>query len=226
MQAPGLLPGLRPDREPLHARPRRSGRRKSGSGRSSSWTGSAASSARAASGSSREVTKTARARRLRARHPFRDRRFRGELVRNGYSGNLVDLCPVGAITDTDFRFKTRAWFLEPSRLDLPALRPGLQHRHRLSSRFPPGPGSRQGLPDPAAARTTTVNGPLDLRLRPVRLSSLGSPAGADGSSGTREARRGRAEPGTRPSTSSPPKIRALRDTGKGRTGSRSSCTPA
>jgi len=33
-------------------------------------------------------------------------------VRNAYSGNLVDVCPVGAITDTEFRFKTRPWFLE------------------------------------------------------------------------------------------------------------------
>jgi NADH-quinone oxidoreductase subunit G len=33
-------------------------------------------------------------------------------VANNYSGNLVDLCPVGAITDSEFRFKTRAWFLE------------------------------------------------------------------------------------------------------------------
>jgi NADH-quinone oxidoreductase subunit G len=34
-------------------------------------------------------------------------------VAAGYAGNLVDLCPVGAITDTSFRFKTRTWFLEP-----------------------------------------------------------------------------------------------------------------
>jgi NADH-quinone oxidoreductase subunit G len=34
------------------------------------------------------------------------------LVDNDYSGNLVDICPVGAITAEDFRFKTRAWFLE------------------------------------------------------------------------------------------------------------------
>jgi NADH-quinone oxidoreductase subunit G len=33
------------------------------------------------------------------------------LVDNNYSGNLVDICPVGAITAVDFRFKTRAWFL-------------------------------------------------------------------------------------------------------------------
>lgn len=35
-----------------------------------------------------------------------------ELVDNNYSGNLAELCPVGAITDSDFRFKTRSWFLE------------------------------------------------------------------------------------------------------------------
>jgi len=39
--------------------------------------------------------------------------FEGIPVSDGYSGNLVDLCPVGAITDTAFRFKTRTWFLEP-----------------------------------------------------------------------------------------------------------------
>jgi NADH-quinone oxidoreductase subunit G len=38
--------------------------------------------------------------------------YENELVNNNYSGNLVDICPVGAITDTDFRFKTRTWFLE------------------------------------------------------------------------------------------------------------------
>jgi len=35
----------------------------------------------------------------------------GAAVDNDYSGNLVDICPVGAITAADFRFKTRAWFL-------------------------------------------------------------------------------------------------------------------
>ena len=38
--------------------------------------------------------------------------YDGGPVDNNYSGNLVDICPVGAITDTDFRFKTRAWFLK------------------------------------------------------------------------------------------------------------------
>ena len=33
-------------------------------------------------------------------------------IDNAYSGNLAEICPVGAITDTDFSFKTRTWFLE------------------------------------------------------------------------------------------------------------------
>ncbi len=38
--------------------------------------------------------------------------FDGQFIDNNYAGNLVELCPVGAITDRDFRFKTRAWFLK------------------------------------------------------------------------------------------------------------------
>jgi NADH-quinone oxidoreductase subunit G len=32
-------------------------------------------------------------------------------IDNNYSGNLAQICPVGAITDKDFRFQTRSWFL-------------------------------------------------------------------------------------------------------------------
>ncbi len=39
----------------------------------------------------------------------------GAGISNNYSGNLVDICPVGAITDGDFRFKTRVWFLKNGR---------------------------------------------------------------------------------------------------------------
>jgi NADH-quinone oxidoreductase subunit G len=38
--------------------------------------------------------------------------YDGNLIDNNYSGNLAEICPVGAITDKDFRFKTRTWFLE------------------------------------------------------------------------------------------------------------------
>ncbi len=34
----------------------------------------------------------------------------GKLESN-YAGNIVDLCPVGALLNTDFRFRARAWFL-------------------------------------------------------------------------------------------------------------------
>ncbi len=36
----------------------------------------------------------------------------GTRLDNDYSGNVVDLCPVGALTDKDFRFKSRPWFLK------------------------------------------------------------------------------------------------------------------
>jgi NADH-quinone oxidoreductase subunit G len=38
--------------------------------------------------------------------------YDSEIIDNNYAGNLAELCPVGAITDADFRFKTRVWFLE------------------------------------------------------------------------------------------------------------------
>jgi len=38
-------------------------------------------------------------------HPDRE-------LNNKYSGNVVDICPVGALTDKDFRFKCRVWYLQ------------------------------------------------------------------------------------------------------------------
>lgn len=42
--------------------------------------------------------------------------FPGRELDNPYSVNVVDICPVGALTSKDFRFKKRVWFLksEPS----------------------------------------------------------------------------------------------------------------
>jgi NADH-quinone oxidoreductase subunit G len=47
--------------------------------------------------------------------------FRGEVseigtfiknaIENDFSGNMIDVCPVGALTDRTFRFKSRVWFL-------------------------------------------------------------------------------------------------------------------
>ena len=38
--------------------------------------------------------------------------FPGRPLDNPYSGNTVDVCPVGALTWTPFRFKARVWFLK------------------------------------------------------------------------------------------------------------------
>ena len=32
---------------------------------------------------------------------------------NNFIGNVIDVCPVGALTDRTFRFKSRVWFLNP-----------------------------------------------------------------------------------------------------------------
>lgn len=34
-------------------------------------------------------------------------------VDNEFSGNMIDVCPVGALTDKTFRFKSRVWFTKP-----------------------------------------------------------------------------------------------------------------
>ena len=35
------------------------------------------------------------------------------VVDNDFSGNMIDVCPVGALTDRTFRFKSRVWFANP-----------------------------------------------------------------------------------------------------------------
>jgi NADH-quinone oxidoreductase subunit G len=37
--------------------------------------------------------------------------FPGRPLDNAYSGNVVDICPVGALTLKEFRFKSRVWFV-------------------------------------------------------------------------------------------------------------------
>ena len=35
------------------------------------------------------------------------------VIENDFSGNVIDVCPVGALTDKTFRFKSRVWFSKP-----------------------------------------------------------------------------------------------------------------
>ena len=46
--------------------------------------------------------------------------FEDQPLTTRYAGNLADLCPVGALTSKDFRFKCRVWFLKstPSACDI------------------------------------------------------------------------------------------------------------
>lgn len=39
----------------------------------------------------------------------------GQPLDNKYSGNVVDICPVGALTSNDFRFRGRVWFMSAAR---------------------------------------------------------------------------------------------------------------
>ncbi|HEX9243469.1 MAG TPA: 2Fe-2S iron-sulfur cluster-binding protein [Anaeromyxobacter sp.] len=41
--------------------------------------------------------------------------FPGQPLDSKYSGNVVDICPVGALTSTDFRFRGRVWFMSSAR---------------------------------------------------------------------------------------------------------------
>ncbi|HUK67064.1 MAG TPA: 2Fe-2S iron-sulfur cluster-binding protein [Anaeromyxobacteraceae bacterium] len=41
--------------------------------------------------------------------------FPGQPLDSKYSGNVVDICPVGALTSSDFRFRGRVWFMSSAR---------------------------------------------------------------------------------------------------------------
>jgi NADH-quinone oxidoreductase subunit G len=59
-----------------------------------------------------EVTKTSELEVMeRADHSYIDLK-EGKALDNDYSLNIADLCPVGAFTSRDFRFKQRVWFLK------------------------------------------------------------------------------------------------------------------
>ena len=95
--------------------------------------------------------------------------FPGQTLENKYSGNVVDICPVGALTDRDFRFQVRVWYLDTDQLDLSGMRARLQHRRpRQPPASPPRRGPSGGPPQAALQRGGE---PLvDLRRRPLRIS--------------------------------------------------------
>ena len=61
--------------------------------------------------------------------------FPGTALENKYSGNVIDICPVGALTDRDFRFQVRVWYLDTTRSVCPGCARGCNieihtNRHR------------------------------------------------------------------------------------------------
>jgi NADH-quinone oxidoreductase subunit G len=54
--------------------------------------------------------------------------FPGAVLDNPLAANVVDICPVGALTDRDFRFKVRVWYLQKT----PSICPGCSTGCNLS----------------------------------------------------------------------------------------------
>jgi len=61
----------------------------------------------------------------------------GMELNNPYSGNVVDLCPVGALTDRDFRFQCRVWFLGSTSSICPGCSRGCNIEIHYNERFNP-----------------------------------------------------------------------------------------
>lgn len=67
--------------------------------------------------------------------------FEGQPIRNDYSGNVTDVCPVGALTLKEFRFQQRVWFLKKAKSICPFCARGcnitIEHNHGKVFRFMP-----------------------------------------------------------------------------------------
>src|SRR5229473_4068 len=62
--------------------------------------------------------------------------FPGRDLENKYSGNVVDICPVGALTDRDFRFQVRVWYLDTAKSICPGCARGCNIEVHVNRRRP------------------------------------------------------------------------------------------
>ncbi len=62
--------------------------------------------------------------------------FPGTELDNKYSGNVVDICPVGALTDRDFRFQVRVWYLDSAKSICPGCARGCNIDVHVNRRRP------------------------------------------------------------------------------------------
>jgi NADH-quinone oxidoreductase subunit G len=67
--------------------------------------------------------------------------FPDKRLENPYSGNVADICPVGALTNKDFRFRARVWYLDHTLSVCPTCATGcnidIHHRRGEMFRFRP-----------------------------------------------------------------------------------------
>jgi NADH-quinone oxidoreductase subunit G len=69
--------------------------------------------------------------------------FPGRDLADKYSGNVVDICPVGALTDRDFRFQVRVWYLDTTKSICPGCARGCNIDVHVSRRRPHHNGGRR-----------------------------------------------------------------------------------
>jgi len=62
--------------------------------------------------------------------------FPGRALENPYSANVVDICPVGALTDRDFRFQVRVWYLDSAKSVCPGCARGCNIDVHVNRRRP------------------------------------------------------------------------------------------
>ena len=102
--------------------------------------------------------------------------FPGYPLANKMSGNVVDLCPVGALGDKDFLYQQRVWFMKSRPNVLRGLLDRLLDRSRCES--------RHGV-SASPARECVHQQMVDVRRRPLWLPSRPRSRAADGSSAAR-----------------------------------------
>ena len=83
-----------------------------------------------------------------------------------FSGNIVELCPVGALTSSAYRFRARPWDIEGAGLDLHALPRAVQRRVHRPRR--PRHARARARPRRGRRRLAVRQGPLRLPARPRR----------------------------------------------------------
>jgi NADH-quinone oxidoreductase subunit G len=69
--------------------------------------------------------------------------FPGQDLENNYSGNTVDICPVGALTDRDFRFQVRVWYLDTTKSICPGCARGCNIDVHVNRKRPHHAGGRR-----------------------------------------------------------------------------------